>query len=103
MYLNLLASTVELVNYETSTFILRLCLAMVMFSEISERISYSHISVAAQNRKSGEHVMNTIILRKKKTIEGYLDSVPSLTSNTIKYLLIKHSFHSSAIKMDVLF
>ena len=31
----------------------------------------------------------------EKTIEGYLDSVPSLTSNTIKTLLIMNSFHSS--------
>ena len=31
----------------------------------------------------------------RKTIEGYLDSVPSLTSNTIKTLLIMNSFHSS--------
>ena len=31
----------------------------------------------------------------RKTIEGYLDSVPSLTSNTIKTLLIIHAFHSS--------
>ena len=30
-----------------------------------------------------------------KTIKGYLDSVPSLTSNTIKTLLIMHAFHSS--------
>ena len=35
----------------------------------------------------------TYILRK--TIEGYLDSVLSLTSNTIKTLLIMHVFHSS--------
>ena len=31
----------------------------------------------------------------RKTIEGYLDSVPSLTSNIIKTLLIIHAFHSS--------
>ena len=31
----------------------------------------------------------------RKTIEGYLDSVPSLTFNTIKTLLIMHAFHSS--------
>ena len=31
----------------------------------------------------------------RKTIEGYLDSVPSLTSKTIKTLLIMHAFHSS--------
>ena len=31
----------------------------------------------------------------RKTIEGYLDSVPSLTSNTIKTLLIMHVFHST--------
>ena len=35
----------------------------------------------------------SILLRK--TIEGYLDSVPSLTFNTIKTLLIMHAFHSS--------
>ena len=31
----------------------------------------------------------------RKTIEGYLDSVPSLTFNTIKTLLIMHAFHIS--------
>ena len=31
----------------------------------------------------------------RKTIEGYLDLVPSLTFNTIKTLLIMHAFHSS--------
>ena len=31
----------------------------------------------------------------RKTIEGYLDSVPSLTSNTIKTLLIMHALYSS--------
>ena len=31
----------------------------------------------------------------RKTIEGYLDSVPSLTFNTIKTKLIMHAFHSS--------
>ena len=33
----------------------------------------------------------------RKTIEGYLDSVPSLTFNTIKTLLIMHEFHSSRL------
>ena len=31
----------------------------------------------------------------RKTIEGYFDSVPSLTFNTIKTKLIMHAFHSS--------
>ena len=31
----------------------------------------------------------------RKTIEGYSDSDPSLTSNVIKTLLIMHAFHSS--------
>ena len=31
----------------------------------------------------------------RKTIEGYLDSVPSITSNTIITLLIMHVFHNS--------
>ena len=31
----------------------------------------------------------------RKTIEGYLDSVPSLTFNSIKTLLSMHVFHSS--------
>ena len=31
----------------------------------------------------------------RKTIEGYLDLVPSVTYNTIKALLIMHAFHSS--------
>ena len=37
----------------------------------------------------------TGILYSEKTIEGYLDSVPSLTFNTIKTKLIMHAFHSS--------
>ena len=36
-------------------------------------------------------VKHIYILRK--TIEGYLDSVPSLTFNTIKTKLIMHAFH----------
>ena len=39
------------------------------------------------------HDQRHCILRK--TIEGYLDSVPFLTFNTIKTLLIMHAFHSS--------
>ena len=31
----------------------------------------------------------------RKTIEGYLDSILSLTAKTIKILLIMHAFHSS--------
>ena len=31
----------------------------------------------------------------RKTIEGYLDSVPSLTFNTIKAKPIMYTFHSS--------
>ena len=31
----------------------------------------------------------------RKTMEGYLDSVPYLTFNTIKTYLIMHAFHSS--------
>ena len=31
----------------------------------------------------------------RKTIEGYLESVPALTFNTIKTKLIVHAFHSS--------
>ena len=33
----------------------------------------------------------------RKTIEGYLDSVPSLTFKTIKTLLIMHAFHSTRL------
>ena len=47
---------------------------------------------------------NTISILRK-TIEGYLESVPSLTFNTIKTKLIVHAFHSSKylkIKMDAL-
>ena len=42
---------------------------------------------------------NTISLSNilRKTIEGYLDSVPSLTFNTIKTKVIMHAFHSSNI------
>ena len=36
-----------------------------------------------------------IIIILRKTIEGYLDSVPSLIFNTIKTKLIMHAFHSS--------
>ena len=38
-------------------------------------------------------ILFSYILRK--TIEGYLVSVPSLTSNTIKALLSMNAFHSS--------
>ena len=31
----------------------------------------------------------------RKTIEGYFDSVPSLTFNTVKSKLIMQAFHSS--------
>ena len=31
----------------------------------------------------------------RKTVEGYLESVPSLTFNTIKSILIMHAFHGS--------
>ena len=43
--------------------------------------------------KQGYPYQKLCILRK--TIEGYLDSIPSLTFNTIKTLLIMHAFHSS--------
>ena len=33
----------------------------------------------------------------RKTIEGYLDSDPSLSFNTIKTLLIMYAFHSSRL------
>ena len=42
----------------------------------------------------------------RKTIEGYLDSVPSLTFNTIKTKLLMDAFHSSRYlqsKMDASF
>ena len=43
--------------------------------------------------------MYTFLVEKyilSQTIEGYLDSVPSLTFNTIKTkLIIMHAFHSS--------
>ena len=39
-----------------------------------------------------EHVSYSIL---RKTIEGYLDSVPSLTFNTIKTKPIMHASHSS--------
>ena len=38
---------------------------------------------------------NSILYILRKTIEGYLDSVPFLTFNTIKNKLIMHAFHSS--------
>ena len=41
-----------------------------------------------------ENEKNVYILRK--TIEGYLDSVPSLTFNTIKTNLIMHAFRRAA-------
>ena len=41
----------------------------------------------------GRNVLHSSILRK--TIEGYLDSVQSLTFNTIKTKPIMHAFHSS--------
>ena len=42
--------------------------------------------------ESDAFTVNLTILRK--TIEGYLDSVPSLTFNTIKTKPIMHAFHS---------
>ena len=50
---------------------------------------YTIVNMSATMR----FVKNYTILRK--TIEGYLDSVSSLTFNTIKTLLIMHVFHSS--------
>ena len=38
------------------------------------------------------HIVGNIL---RKTIEGYLESVPSLTFITIKTKLIVHAFHSS--------
>ena len=37
----------------------------------------------------------TLLTILRETIEGYLDSVSSLTFNTIKTKLIMHEFHSS--------
>ena len=39
--------------------------------------------------------LNLIDNIHRKTIEGYLDSVSSLTFNTIQTKLIMHAFHSS--------
>ena len=39
----------------------------------------------------------TIGTSLRKTIEGYLDSAPSLSFNTIKTLLIMYAFHSSRL------
>ena len=44
-------------------------------------------------RNIGFMIEKSSILRK--TIEGYLDPVPSLTFNTIKTKPIMHAFHSS--------
>ena len=44
---------------------------------------------------SGSTLFASILNILRKTIEGYLDSVPSLTFNTIKTLLIMHAFYSS--------
>ena len=44
------------------------------------------------NKVVGHADVNNIL---RKTIEGYLDSVPSLTFNTIKNKIIMHAFHSS--------
>ena len=38
--------------------------------------------------------IQTIYYNLRKAIEGYLDSVPSLTFYTIKTKLIMHAFHS---------
>ena len=51
---------------------------------------FNHIPI--EEVQTHKH-LGVYILRK--TIEGYLDSVPSLTSNTMKTLLIMHAFHSS--------
>ena len=45
--------------------------------------------------KSEFHFSRLHVNILRKTIEGYLDPVPSLTFNTIKTLLCMHAFHSS--------
>ena len=44
---------------------------------------------------TGVYLTIPLLYILRKLIEGYLDSVPSLTFNTIKTLLIMHAFHSS--------
>ena len=53
----------------------------------------SHKGLTNVNIQKGMLYCHCNILRK--TIIGYLDSVPSLTFNTAKTLLIMHAFHSS--------
>ena len=53
----------------------------------------NHISNVEVHLKTRSGNVNIL----RKTIEGYSDSVPSLTSNTIKTLLIIHAFHSSRL------
>ena len=57
------------------------------------KVSKSDSNMAYNQTYFTAHQLDASILRK--TIEGYLDSVPSLTFNTIKTLIIMHAFHSS--------
>ena len=57
------------------------------------RILHKSFEIERPKGHWSEVVVHLYILRK--TIEGYLDSVPSLTFNTIKTKLIMHAYHTS--------
>ena len=64
-------------------------------SRISGKEVHMYKGVCVCVGGGGEGLALLILSILRKTIEGYLDSVPSLTSNTIKTILIMNSFHSS--------
>ena len=53
------------------------------------------ILVVKENSIKQSKLLNYFLYILRKTVEGYLDSVPSLTFNTIITKLIMHAFHSS--------
>ena len=51
--------------------------------------------MAGDSEKKDSTPISATLCILRKTIEGYLDSVPSLTFNTMKTKPIMHAFHSS--------
>ena len=72
---------------------LRLCMIDNCICAPGIRCKYIIIAFGHAMINVNDTMLLYIILRK--TIEGYLDSVQSLTFKTIKAKLIMHAFHSS--------
>ena len=62
---------------------------------IGENSTFSEHGHVAYQIKGDNECSNMVANILRKTIEGYLGSVPSLTFNTIKNLLIMYAFQSS--------